>query len=98
MQTKALNSGRLKQATYAEREQSLQIEFVDGSTKTFRPVPREVWRRFIAAPSAAAFYEDRIEEEYPVAAGRAVAATGARQKLDSLFGSDTADDKDGNNP
>ena len=90
MERKTLNAGRLRQAEYDRKEQSLRIEFANGSTKTFRPVPQEVWRRFTASPSPAAFYEDRIEEEYPVAEGRAVGGTDARGKLDALFGGGAA--------
>ena len=86
MDRRTLRGGRLKSAGYDEREQLLEIEFVDGTMKTFGTVPAEIWRRLLSSPNPASFYEDRIEEEYPVRTGRAAGPAGARARLDSLFG------------
>ena len=86
MDRRKLSGGRLRSAGYDGSAQRLEIEFVDGSLKTFRAVPAEVWRRFVAAPNPASFYADRIEEEYPFDPGRANSGNDARAKLDSLFG------------
>ena len=87
MDRRTLRGGRLKAAGYDEREQRLEVEFVDGELRTFAGVPAEVWRRFVAAPNPASFYADRIDEEYPVRVGRAAGDASARGKLDALFGS-----------
>ena len=91
MDRRKIAGGRLKTAGYDAGGQLLEIEFADGTLKTFKAVPAEVWRRFIASPNPASFYADRIEEEYAVASGRAAGESGARAKLDSLFGPGSSD-------
>ena len=86
MDRRTIRGGRLKSAGYDAHEQLLEIEFVDGTLKTFKAVPAEVWRRFVASPNPASFYADRIEEEYVVVTGRAAGSPDARGKLDALFG------------
>lgn len=86
MERQPLRGGRLKAAGYDARDQRLEIDFVDGERRIFKGVPAEVWRRLVAAPNPASFYQDRIEEEYAVARARADAGGDARSKLDSLFG------------
>ena len=71
MDRRTIRGGRLKSAGYDEQQQLLEIGFVDGTLKTFKAVPPEVWRRLLASPNPASFYADRIEEEYAVASGRA---------------------------
>ncbi|NLD70054.1 MAG: KTSC domain-containing protein [Limnobacter sp.] len=91
MERRPIRGGRLKSAGYDAREQLLEIEFVDGTLKTFKAVPAEVWRRFVASPNPASFYADRIDEEYPVVTGRAAGSPDARGKLDALFGTPPED-------
>ncbi|MGD9941839.1 MAG: KTSC domain-containing protein [Burkholderiaceae bacterium] len=86
MERRTLRGGRLKAAAYDSREQSLEIDFVDGERRTFQAVPPEVWRRLIESPNPASFYSDRIEEEYVVSRGKAPGSADARTKLDALFG------------
>lgn len=86
MPQKRLQGGTLRHADYDEAEKTLAIEFADGTTRTFSAVPAEVWRRLIAAPNPAAFYEDRIAEEYPVKSGRSTGKADPRSRLDDLFG------------
>lgn len=90
MDRRRISGGRLNAAAYDSRAQRLEVEFVDGTLKTFRSVPAEVWQRFVAAPNPASYYADRIEEEYPFDTGRAAGAADARAKLDSLFGAGPA--------
>ncbi len=71
---------------YDERDQRLEIEFSDGSVRVYQGVPAEVWRRLLAAPNPASFFEDRIADEYPNRPGSARATDGARDRLDALFG------------
>jgi hypothetical protein len=86
MQRRPLHTDRLKSAGYDARASLLEIEFTSGEVRAYRGVPDEVARRFFAAPNPAAFWEDRIEPEYP--AGRAAGASDgdARKRLDALFG------------
>lgn len=90
MDRRRISGGRLRSAGYDAGAQRLEIEFVDGTLKSFRSVPAEVWRRFVSSPNPAVFYADRIEEEYPFDAGRASGDSDARAKLDSLFDSGPA--------
>lgn len=86
IERRALKGGRLKAGAYDEREQRLELEFTDGSVRTYKGVPGEVWRRLLAAPNPASFHEDRIAEEYPAERGSAAADPDAKARLDALFG------------
>lgn len=86
MERKRITGGRLRSAHYDERAGVLEIEFLDYSVKRFQSVQVEVWRRLLAAPNPATFYEDRIEEEYPVEVASHRTDETARSQLDSLFG------------
>jgi hypothetical protein len=86
MQRTALK-GRIRWAAYDEREQQLELTFEDRSVRVFEAVPAEVYRRLIASPNPASYFEDRIAEEYPSKRGSAASdIQTARQKLDDLFG------------
>lgn len=92
---RALNNSMLRSAAYDEDRQTLEIAFQDGLLRSYRSLPAEVARRFFAAPNPAAFWEDRIAEEYPMTQtristpppimGAEAAAESARQQLDALF-------------
>lgn len=86
MQRRPLHTDRLRAAGYDARAQVLEIEFADGDVRAYRGVPDEVARRFFAAPNPAAFWEDRIAEEYPAERGAGARDADARAKLDALFG------------
>lgn len=86
MERKALNGGRLKAGAYDAAAQRLELEFTDRSVRIHTGVPPEVWRRLVAAPNPATFYEDRIAEEYVTERGRAAGSDDARRRLDDLFG------------
>lgn len=76
----------MKSGSYDERDQRLEIDFSDGSVRIYQGVPAEVWRRLLASPNPASFFEDRIADEYPNQPGSARAADGAKDRLDALFG------------
>ena len=42
----------------------MEIEFNDGKVLAYSGVSREVHQRFMAAPSAVSFWEDKIDESY----------------------------------
>lgn len=87
METQRLNSSLLKSAGYDSRQQRLELEYTSGDRRVFKAVPPEVFRRLVAAPNPAAYYEDRIAEEYAWERAAGGADQTARAKLDSLFGS-----------
>lgn len=94
MERRRISGGRLRSAGYDERSGVLEIELLDYSVRRYQSVPVEVWRRLLAAPNPATFYEDRIEEEYPVETASHRTDESARSRLDSLFGPAPADGAD----
>lgn len=86
MQRRPLHTDRLRAAGYDAREQCLEIEFSDGEVRAYRQVPEEVARRFFASPNPAAYWEDRIADEYPSGRAEGTRDAEARAKLDALFG------------
>lgn len=83
-----LRTAAMKSAAYDADYRALEIAFHDGSLKTWRGVPAEVARRFFASPNPASFWEDRIQEEYPVSSSRdTTAGQDAAARLNDLFGS-----------
>ncbi len=87
METKIFTLGRIHRADYASTTQQLDLVFRDGSLRSYKPVPSEVWRRFYNAPNPTTCWEDRIAEEYPVVRGKTNdGAQDAKRKLDDLFG------------
>lgn len=86
MQRRPLHTDRLKSAGHDARTQRLEIEFSSGEVRAYVGVPDEVARRFFASPNPAAFWEDRIAEEYPVERAAGARDADARSKLDALFG------------
>lgn len=85
MQRKAIRAGRLKSAGHDERTGELEIEFNDGAVRVFKGVPVEVWRRLLASPNPASYFDDRIADEYPSRPGSADPPKDARSRLDTLF-------------
>lgn len=86
MKRTPIRGGRLKAAGYDERDQRLEIEFVDGTVRAFKGVPGEVWRRLLSSPNPASYYDDRIAEEYPQERGSSAQTPAAKARLDALFG------------
>ena len=86
MQRRPLHTDRLKSAGYDARERRLEIEFSNGDVRLYKAVPDEVARRFFASPNPAAYWEDRIAEEYVVERAAGGGDADARAKLDDLFG------------
>jgi hypothetical protein len=65
MERKRLNSGTLRSAGYDARNRVLEIEFTSGSIVQYTGVGDEVHRGLINSPSAASYFKDRIEEDFP---------------------------------
>lgn len=89
MQRQRLHGGRLRAAGYDPIARELEIEFTNRDVKVFKGVPDDVWRRLLAAPNPASYYEDRIEEEYAVRAGKREQDSSAQSRLDDLFSGGT---------
>ncbi|MEZ5738795.1 MAG: KTSC domain-containing protein [Burkholderiaceae bacterium] len=88
IEQRPLRGGRLRSGRYDPATRELDIEFQDREVRKFKGVPLDVWRKLLAAPNPAVFYEDRIEEEYAVTvAERTPQDNEARRQLDDLFGS-----------
>jgi KTSC domain-containing protein len=65
MERKRVNSSKIRSAGYDPKSQTLELEFSDGRVVAYRGVSSEVHRQFMAAPSPASFFEDKIDESYP---------------------------------
>lgn len=65
MERKRVNSSKIRAVGYDPKAQVLEVEFNDGRVMAYSGVSPEVHRRFMAAPSPVAFFEDRIAEEFP---------------------------------
>ncbi|UCE31183.1 MAG: KTSC domain-containing protein [Burkholderiales bacterium] len=86
MERRRFNTARLRGAGYDSSAQRLEIEFQDGTVRTYKGVQPEVWRRLIASPNPTSYFDDRIRDEYPNEPGSAaVKGSAARAKLDDLF-------------
>ena len=64
MERKRVNSPKFRSVGYDERAQVLEIEFTSGQVLQYLRVSHETHRRLMAAPNAAAYYEDNIAEDY----------------------------------
>jgi hypothetical protein len=65
MERKKVNSSRIRSVGYDDRNRVLEVELSDGSVYQYNGVSSEVHRRFMAAPTMASYYQDKIEEEFP---------------------------------
>lgn len=87
MLTKTFTSGRIRKAEYDPASRQLDLHWDNQSVLAYKHVPEEVVRRLCSAPNPAAYWEDRIADEYPkgtpMTSGAADAGT---RKLSDLFG------------
>lgn len=81
-----LSGGQLAFAEYDERNSELLITFSNHSAIRYSAVPAEVFSRLTRAPNPAAYFEDRIADEYPKRNVRLTNNETARKELDDLFG------------
>ncbi len=87
MPSKTFTSGRIRRADYDATSHQLDLHWDDKKALAYKHVPEEVYRRLCAAPNPAAYWEDRIAEEYPKGvAKKAGAGPDAAQAFDDLFG------------
>lgn len=64
MERKRVNSSKVRSIGYDEKTQTLEVELSGGQVFQYSKVYPEVYRRFMAAPNPATFYEDKIAEDY----------------------------------
>ena len=64
MERRKVNSSKLRSVGYDERSRILEVEHNDGSVFQYSGVSNEVYRRMMAAPTIASFYQDRVEEDF----------------------------------
>ncbi len=87
MPSKTFTSGRIRRADYDTVSRQLDLLWDDQRVLAYKHVPQEVYRRLCAAPNPAAYWEDRIADEYPKGlATKAGAGPDAAQGFDALFG------------
>ena len=65
MERKRISSSKIRAIGYDPKSQILEVEFNDGKLLAYSGVSPEVHRRFMAAPSPVAFFDDKIDENYP---------------------------------
>lgn len=87
MPSKTFTGGRIRRADYDSSEHQLDLTWDNKTVLAYKHVPEEVYRRLCAAPNPAAYWEDRIAEEYPKGTPkRSGAGSDAAQAFDDLFG------------
>jgi hypothetical protein len=64
MERKRVNSSKVRSVGYDEKRQTLEVELSNGQVWQYTKVYPEVYRRFMAAPNATSFYDDKIAEDY----------------------------------
>ena len=87
MPAKTFTSGRIRKADWDAASRQLDIHWDNKSVLAYKQVPEEVFRRLCAAPNPAAYWEDRIADEYPKGQPSGSGAGGdAGKAFDDLFG------------
>ncbi|MBS1207611.1 MAG: hypothetical protein H6R19_9 [Proteobacteria bacterium] len=66
IERKSIQRGGIKSAGYDRNNRILEIEFSNGKVIQHTNVGEEIALRFIASSSPAGYYQDKIEEEYPL--------------------------------
>jgi len=64
MERKRVNSSKVRAVGYDEKSRTLEVELSNGEVWQYGGVYPEVYRRFMAAPNATSFFDDKIAEEY----------------------------------
>jgi hypothetical protein len=86
MISKTFTSGRIRQIDYDANQQQLELHWIDKTVLAYKHVPAEVFRRLCAVPNPAAYWEDRIADEYPKGTPKAPPGASSGKSLSDLFG------------
>lgn len=65
MERKRVNSGTLRSVGYDARNRVLEIEFTNGAVIQYTGVGEDLHRGLMSSSSAASYFKDRIEEDFP---------------------------------
>ena len=65
MERKRVNSSKIRAVGYDPQSRTLEVEFSDGRVVAYSGVSPEIHRQFMAAPSPASYFEDKIAEDFP---------------------------------
>jgi hypothetical protein len=66
IERKSIQRGGIKSVGYDRNSRTLEIEFANGRIVRHTHVGEEIARRFVASSAPAGYYQDNIEEEYPL--------------------------------
>ena len=69
MSAKVFTSGRIRRAAYDRAARQLDLHWDNKAMLAYQQVPEEVFRRLCNAPNPAAYWEDRIADEYRCRSG-----------------------------
>lgn len=86
MVTKVFTSGRIRKAEHDPATKQLDLHWDNKSVLAYKHVPDEVFRRLCSAPNPAAYWEDRIADEYPRGMPMKAAGSADGKDLKDLFG------------
>ncbi|MEP6970293.1 MAG: KTSC domain-containing protein, partial [Betaproteobacteria bacterium] len=93
MPIQTFTSGRIRKADYDTTSQQLELHWDNRQVLAYKQVPEEVFRRLCRAPNPAAYWEDRIAEEYPKGQPKAGGKNSdAARGFEDLFGGGGAGD------
>jgi hypothetical protein len=93
MPIQTFTSGRIRKADYDLSSGQLDLHWDNRQVLAYKQVPEEVFRRLCRAPNPAAYWEDRIADEYPKGQPRAGDKDDAGARgFEDLFGGGGADD------
>jgi KTSC domain-containing protein len=65
VERKRINSGTLRSVGYDARNRVLEVEFTNGAVIQYTGVGEDLHRGLMSASSAASYFKDRIEEDFP---------------------------------
>ena len=90
MTIKAFTSGRIRKAEWDPASKQLDIHWDNKTVMAYKQVPAEVFRRLCNAPNPAAYWEDRIAEEYPKGTPKSPSSDAdAAKSFRDLFGGES---------
>ncbi len=90
MPIKTFTNGRIKKADYDSASRQLDLLWDDKTILVYKHVPQEVYRRLCSAPNPAAYWEDRIADEYPKGKPKLAGdSADAARRFDGLFGGES---------
>ena len=59
-----VSSTNIRSIGYEEVSQTLEVEFTSGGIYDYAGVPKNVYQRFMAAPSKGRFFDSSIKDKY----------------------------------